>query len=70
MPPGKRSGDSVAGLRADLDMDIRIGMSFHIPIGPTGMGKGSDFICGTVPRAPTGADALKTAPLGSNIRQD
>ena len=68
LPPSWTGGNSVTGLRADSDLDIRTGMSFHVLSWLMGTGAGDDFISNTVLLTPTGADVLTRTPLGPIIR--
>ncbi|MCB1376946.1 MAG: aminopeptidase P family protein [Alphaproteobacteria bacterium] len=68
LPPSWTGGNSVTGLRADSDLDIRIGMSFHILSWLMGTGAGDDFVSNTVLLTSTGADVLTRTPLGPIIK--
>ena len=68
VPPSWTGGNTVVGLRADSDMDIRTGMSFHSLSWLMGTGKGNDFISNTVLLTSSGAEVLNTTPLGPIIR--
>jgi Xaa-Pro dipeptidase len=68
VPPSWTGGNTVVGLRADSDMDIRTGMSFHILSWLMGTGRGDDFISNTVLLTSSGAEVLNTTPLGPIIR--
>jgi Xaa-Pro dipeptidase len=68
LPPSWTGGNSVTGLRADSDLDIRTGMSFHILSWLMGTGSGDDFISNTVLLTPSGAEVLTLTPLGPTIK--
>jgi len=68
LPPSWTGGNSVTGLRADSDLDIRTGMSFHILSWLMGTGAGDDFISNTVLLTPEGAEVLTRTPLGPIIK--
>ena len=68
LPPSWTGGNSVTGLRADSDLDIRTGMSFHILSWLMGTGSGDDFISNTVLLTPNGAEVLTRTPLGPIIK--
>jgi Xaa-Pro dipeptidase len=68
VPPSWTGGNTVVGLRADSDMDIRTGMSFHILSWLMGTGAGNDFISNTVLLTSSGAEVLNTTPPGPIIR--
>lgn len=67
-PPSWTGGNSVTGLRADSDLDIRSGMSFHILSWLMGTGAGDDFVSNTVLLTDKGAEVLTRTPLGPIIR--
>jgi Xaa-Pro dipeptidase len=68
VPPSWTGGNTVRGLRADSDLEIRYGMSFHILSWLVGTEAGSDFISNTVLLTPAGAEVLNATPLGPIIR--
>ena len=68
LPPSWTGGNSVTGLRADSDLDIRTGMSFHILSWLMGTGAGDDFVSNTVLLTETGAEVLTRTPLGPIIK--
>ena len=67
-PPSWTGGNSVTGLRADSDLEIKTGMSFHILSWLMETGKGNDFISNTVLLTETGAEVLTRTPQGWIIR--
>jgi len=68
LPPSWTGGNSVTGLRADSDLEIRTGMSFHILSWLMGTGAGDDFISNTVLLTDSGAEVLTQTASGPIIR--
>jgi Xaa-Pro dipeptidase len=68
LPPSWTGGNSVTGIRADSDLEIREGMSFHILSWLMGTGAGDDFISNTVLLTKSGAEVLTTTPAGPIIK--
>jgi len=64
LPPSWTGGNSVTGLRADSDLEIKTGMSFHILSWLMGTGAGDDFLSNTVLLAEGGAEVLTRTPAG------
>jgi Xaa-Pro aminopeptidase len=64
VPPTWTGGNRVTGLRADSDLEIREGMSFHILSWLMGTGRGDFFASNTVLLGPAGAEVLTRAPGG------
>lgn len=63
-PPSWTGGNTVVGLRADSDLEIRQGMTFHILSWLMGTGRGDAFISNTVLVGPGAAEVLTgTAPI-------
>ncbi len=67
LPPSWTGGNSVTGLRADSDLEIREGMSFHVLSWLMGTGAGDDFISNTVLLTKAGAEVLTRTPAGPII---
>ncbi len=67
-PPSWTGGNSVTGLRADSDLVIETGMSFHILSWLMGTGRGDDFISNTVLLTENGAEVLTRTPTGPTVR--
>jgi Xaa-Pro dipeptidase len=68
LPPSWTGGNSVTGIRADSDLEIREGMSFHILSWLMGTGAGDDFISNTVLLTKAGAEVLNLTPAGPIIK--
>jgi Xaa-Pro dipeptidase len=68
LPPSWTGGNSVTGIRADSDLEIREGMSFHILSWLMGTGAGDDFISNTVLLTKTDTEVLTKSPAGPIIR--
>jgi Xaa-Pro dipeptidase len=68
LPPSWTGGNSVTGIRADSELEIQEGMSFHILSWLMGTGAGDDFISNTVLLTKTGAEILTKTPAGPFIR--
>lgn len=68
-PPSWTGGNSVAGLRHDSDLEIRVGMSFHILSWLMGTGRGDHFVSNTVLLTDAGAEVLTRTPAGPIVRQ-
>lgn len=68
LPPSWTGGNSVTGLRADSQLEIRTGMSFHILSWLMGTGAGDDFLSNTVLLTERGAEVLTLAPAGPILR--
>jgi Xaa-Pro dipeptidase len=68
VPPSWTGGNTVVGLRADSDLEIRDGMSFHVLSWLMGAASGNDFVSSTVLVTATGAEILNQTPLGPFIR--
>ena len=68
VPPSWTGGNGVIGLRADSDLEIRTGMSFHILSWLMGTGAGDDFISNTVLLTEEGAEVLTLTPAGPIVR--
>jgi Xaa-Pro dipeptidase len=68
LPPSWTGGNSVTGIRADSNLEIREGMSFHILSWLMGTGAGDDFISNTVLLTKTGAEVLTRTPAGPIIK--
>ncbi len=62
VPPSWTGGPGVAGLRHDSDMEIRVGMSFHVISWLAETGCGSFLVTDCVLLAETGPEVLTTAP--------
>ncbi|MBZ9668426.1 M24 family metallopeptidase [Mesorhizobium sp. ES1-3] len=67
-PPSWTGGNSVTGLRHDSDLEIEMGMSFHILSWLMGTGRGDHFISNTVLLTDAGAEVLTRTPAGSIVR--
>ena len=67
-PPSWTGGNSVTGLRHDSDLEIEIGMSFHILSWLMHTGRGDDFISNTVLLTEAGAEVLTRTPTGPIVR--
>jgi Xaa-Pro dipeptidase len=68
LPPSWTGGNSVTGIRADSDLEIREGISFHILSWLMGTGAGDDFISNTVLLTKYGAEVLTKTPAGPIIK--
>jgi Xaa-Pro dipeptidase len=68
LPPSWTGGNSVTGLRADSDLDICSGMSFHILSWLMATGAGDDFISNTVLLTDSGPEVLTRTPFGPIIK--
>jgi Xaa-Pro dipeptidase len=68
LPPSWTGGNSVTGIRADSELEIRDGMSFHILSWLMGTGAGDDFISNTVLLTKSGAEVLTRTPAGPIIK--
>jgi Xaa-Pro aminopeptidase len=68
LPPSWTGGNRVTGLRADSELEIRDGMTFHILSWLMGTGAGDDFVSNTVLLTKTGAEILTKTPAGPIIR--
>lgn len=68
LPPSWTGGNSVTGLRADSELELREGMSFHILSWLMGTGAGDDFISNTVLLTAAGAEVLTRTPVGPIIQ--
>jgi Xaa-Pro dipeptidase len=67
-PPSWTGGNSVTGLRADSELEIRTGMSFHILSWLMNTGAGNDFISNTVLLTEDGAEVLTCTPVGPIVK--
>lgn len=69
-PPSWTGGNGVTGLRADSDLELRAGMTFHILswLMGTGPGRGDYFISDTVLLGEAGAEVLTRTPAAPTVR--
>ncbi|WP_157018168.1 M24 family metallopeptidase [Mesorhizobium xinjiangense] len=67
-PPSWTGGNSVTGLRADSDLEIREGMSFHILSWLMGTGQGDYFLSNTVLLGQHGAEVVTQTPGGPLVK--
>ena len=58
LPPSWTGGNTVVGLRADSDLEIREGMTFHVLSWLMETGRGDGFFSNTVLVGPAGAEVL------------
>jgi Xaa-Pro dipeptidase len=58
LPPSWTGGNTVVGLRADSELEIREGMTFHVLSWLMETGRGDGFLSNTVLVGPTGAEVL------------
>jgi len=63
LPPSWTGGNSVTGLRADSELAIRSGMSFHVLSWLMGTGRGDHFISNTVLVGDDGPEVLTLASV-------
>jgi Xaa-Pro aminopeptidase len=68
VPPSWTGGHSVIGLRADSNLEIKSGMSFHILSWLMGTGRGDSFVSNTVLLGSNGREILTTTPIGPIIK--
>jgi Xaa-Pro dipeptidase len=64
VPPSWTGGNRVTGLRADSDMEIKAGMSFHVLSWLMGTGRGDYFVSNPVLLTENGAEILTRTDLG------
>ncbi|HEX6362879.1 MAG TPA: M24 family metallopeptidase, partial [Albitalea sp.] len=67
-PPSWTGGNGVTGLRADSELELRAGMTFHALSWLMGTGRGDYFISDTVLLGPRGAEVLTDTPTGPTVR--
>jgi Xaa-Pro dipeptidase len=67
-PPSWTGGNKVTGLRADSDIPVKIGMSFHVLSWLMGTGRGDYFISNTVLLGDQGPEVLTRTPTQVTIR--
>lgn len=67
-PPSWTGGNKVTGLRADSDMVLEEGMSFHILSWLMGTGRGDYFLSNPVLLTSDGAEILSRTPSGPIIK--
>ncbi|QEX14812.1 Xaa-Pro aminopeptidase [Hypericibacter terrae] len=67
-PPSWTGGNKVTGLRADSDIPVRIGMSFHVLSWLMGTGRGDYFISNTVLLGEEGPEVLTRTPMQVTAR--
>jgi Xaa-Pro dipeptidase len=68
VPPSWTGGNSVVGLRAGSDMEIRAGMSFHVLSWLMGTGRGDYFLSNPVLLTDDGAEVLAATPFGPLVK--
>ena len=68
VPPTWTGGNKVTGLRAGSDMEIRVGMSFHVLSWLMGTGKGDYFVSSPVLLTAQGAEVLTQTPFGPIVK--
>ena len=68
VPPSWTGGNRVTGLRADSDMEIRAGMSFHVLSWLMGTGKGDYFLSNPVLLTDKGAEILTETDFGPIVK--
>lgn len=68
VPPSWTGGNGVTGLRADSDLELRAGMTFHILSWLMGTGRGDYFISDTVLLGEAGAEVLTRTPAAPSVR--
>lgn len=67
-PPSWTGGNKVTGLRADSDIPVEIGMSFHVLSWLMGTGRGDYFISNTVLLGEEGPEVLTRTPTQVTVR--
>jgi Xaa-Pro dipeptidase len=67
-PPTWTGGPRVTGLRADGDLALAAGMTFHVLSWLMGTGKGDYFISNPVLMTAEGAEVLSRTPYGPFVR--
>jgi Xaa-Pro dipeptidase len=67
-PPSWTGGNKVTGLRADSDLVIEAGMSFHILSWLMGTGRGDYFVSNAVVLTEAGAEVLTRTPAGPILK--
>ncbi len=68
VPPSWTGGNKVVGLRADSDLTVAPGMTFHLISWLMGTGRGDFFVSNTVLVGERGAEILTHAPAGVIVR--
>jgi Xaa-Pro dipeptidase len=63
-PPSWTGGNSVTGLRPGSDMELKVGMTFHVLSWLMGTGRGDFFHSNTVLLGAQGAEVLTRTPAG------
>ena len=67
-PPSWTGGPQVTGLRPDSDLEMKVGMTFHLMSWFTETGQGNFFISNTVLLGKNGAEVLNKTPYGPHIK--
>ena len=67
-PPSWTGGPRVTGLRHDSDIEMKVGMTFHLMSWFTETGHGNFFISNTVLLGKNGAEVLNKIPYGPHIK--
>jgi Xaa-Pro dipeptidase len=67
-PPSWTGGNTVTGLRHDSDLELQVGMTFHVLSWLMGTGRGDYFVSNTVLLADHGAEVLTTTPATLTVR--
>jgi Xaa-Pro dipeptidase len=68
VPPSWTGGGKPTGLKHDSDIEVRIGMTFHVLSWLMGTGRGDFFISNTVLLGDDGAEVLTRTPNGVTVR--
>jgi len=64
VPPSWTGGNSVTGIRHDSEIEVRVGMSFHVLSWLMGTGRGDFFVSNTVLLGEHGPEVLTRTPAG------
>ena len=67
-PPSWTGGPKVTGLRHDSDIEMKVGMTFHLMSWFTETGRGNYFVSNTVLLGENGAEVLNDTPFGPHVR--
>lgn len=67
-PPSWTGGPRVTGLRHDSDLEMKVGMTFHLMSWFTETGRGNYFVSNTVLLGPDGAEVLNSTPFGPHVK--
>ena len=67
-PPSWTGGPRVTGLRHDSDLEMKVGMTFHLMSWFTETGRGNYFVSNTVLLGPDGAEVLNDTHFGPHVK--